>query len=245
MWEGDSSILAEGWLWWVISLVEDSAWLSSAVHQKTVVEVNRVVSEEYYADIKSNFGLSKVKPYLSGHKVIDWLQEWGMVMLICGCATSKLGDLGRLPYFSTPGLGKWHWEKIFPETSLCFIAKYTLICGMMWGFFRQFRIVPTYWLAPFGRLLLHSHWNSGQHSQLPHKVLLCFLHTRINPKSVNTTQLDSGLCYSTYGMSKKGTCHCRNTGNNMATIREAFPKRQWWILALISTRTAKRPLQPL
>lgn len=76
----------------------------------------------------------------------------------------------------------------------------------MWndvGFFKQVRIVQTCWLAPFGRFLLHSHWNPGQHSQLVHKVLLCFLHTRINLKSVNTTQLDSGLRYPTCGMTEK------------------------------------------
>lgn len=75
----------------------------------------------------------------------------------------------------------------------------------MWkyvGFFKQYRIVPTRWLAPFGRLL-HSHWNSGQCSQLAHKVLLCFLHPRINRKSVNTTQLNYGLCYSTCGVMEK------------------------------------------
>lgn len=126
-----------------------------------------------------------------------------MATLICGCASGKLGDLGRLPYFSITQLRKWHWQKHSPETPLCHVAKYALICGMMQVFFKQFRTVPTCCLAPSGRFLLHNHWNSGQHSQLIHEVLLCFLHMKINQNLGNPTQLDSGLCYSTCGITKK------------------------------------------
>lgn len=121
---------------------------------------------------------------------------------------------------------------------------YCKICTDMWnyvGFFKQFRIVPTCWLAPFGRLFLHSQWNSGQHSQLTHKVLLRFLHARTKQQSLNTAQLSSGLCYSTCGMTKQAR-HCRNTGN-YGQHQGSVPIRQWWMLALISTRVAKRLLE--
>lgn len=123
---------------------------------------------------------------------------------------------------------------------------YCKICTDMWnyvGFFKEFRIVPTCWLAPFGRLFLHSHWNSGQHSQLTHKVLLRFLHARTKQQSLNTAQLSSGLCYSTCGMTKQAR-HCRNTGN-YGQHQGSVPTRQWWMLALISTRVAKRLLESL
>lgn len=82
-------------------------------------------------------------------------------------------------------------KNISPKALSCHIALYEPI---KWNdvFLRQSRIVPTCWLAPFGRLLLHSDWNSGQRSQLSNKVLLGILHARIKQQSVNTKRFDSG-----------------------------------------------------
>lgn len=75
-----------------------------------VIEVNRVISKEHDKNMTNNFGLSKAKPYLSGHNMIYRIKDCSGVRNgdTCGCAAGKLGDLGRLPYSSSSRLGKWH-----------------------------------------------------------------------------------------------------------------------------------------
>lgn len=98
-------------------------------------------------------------------------------------------------------------------------ALYCKICTDLWNYmwvFLTILVVPTCWLSPFGRLLFHSQWNSGQHSQLTHKVLLCFLHARTKQQPLNTTQLNSRLCYYMWH-NKTGTSlqkHRKQTGKH-------------------------------
>lgn len=162
------------------------------------------------------------------------LPQWTQCdLLVKGCSRVKKGD--TCLWLCCWGTG-WPWKvpllfynpvremALMKNLSWNSSVLHCKICTVLWnhvGVLKQFRMAPTCWLAPFGRLLLHSQWNSGQHSQLTHEVLLCFLHARTKQKSLNTAQLSSGLCYYTRGMTEQAHL-CRNTANNKASIREVF-----------------------
>lgn len=202
---------------------ENESWVvqSCCPPRNLVIKVNRDLFEEHYKDKKNNLRLSKAKPYLNGQNVVCWLKDrfgvsngdiylwfsyrqprwpWKVTLLFYTLIPSSIRDMALMKK-----------KKSLLKLYLVILQFETI----KWNdsFLRQSRIIPTCWLAPFGRLLLHSDWNPGQCSQLSNKVLLCILHARIKQQSVNTKHIDSGyvmpwqnamLCYAmTHAMTKK------------------------------------------